>query len=148
MSPSAAGPSHSGAGTQYLALYEQDEACALGTAHTAVSTESGSMETLDASWTGTDFDVSGQSQDSLSFSLGGARKLSPRLSLSTNMAARSFPSSVGGENQTYDLSFGVNSSLGRYSSIGANLSHRVFDGNTAAGYTEQRISLSFRTKFL
>jgi uncharacterized protein (PEP-CTERM system associated) len=94
------------------------------------------------------YDESGGSDETTSFRLSANRRLAERLSISASAGISDFSSSSADSDTSYDFQLGINHSLGRKSSIGATLNHRVFDPEDDTGYTEQRVSVIFSTSFL
>ena len=95
-----------------------------------------------------EFDLTGRTEDQTTYRLSANRNISPRTSIRVSGGYSEFSSSTGGENNTTDMSLGASTQLGRHSSLNGSVSHRIFESSTGNGYEEQRISLSFVTKFL
>lgn len=92
------------------------------------------------------YDVSGRSENGASLRLSANRRLSEKTNANVSFGASNFSSS--NSDKTYDVRLGINRSLGQYSNVGANLSHRLYDTSGSRGYTEQQLSVFFSTQFL
>jgi len=95
-----------------------------------------------------EFDVSGEREDTIAYRLKGSRNLSGATKMTAGIRYADFSSSNAADDDTLDFTLGITNQLGRFSQIGASLSHRIFNSSDDSDYTEQRLSLTFTTRFL
>jgi len=95
-----------------------------------------------------EFDLSGKREDVVSYRLNGSRDLSGATKVTAGIGYADFSSSSDADDDTLDFSLGITNQLGRFSNIGVLFRHRIFDSSDDSGYTEQRLSLTFSTRFL
>lgn len=101
-----------------------------------------------ANYSDREYDVTGNTQKSIAYRLSASRKIKPNVSMNISAGYSDFSSSSDPGNNTLDLSIGTGVKLGRRSNLSVSLSHRVYDAETGPDYDEQRLTLSFSTRFL
>lgn len=95
-----------------------------------------------------EFDVSTQQTEQLTFRLSASRQLSKYVSANASVSASELSSDTSSDNSTYDLSFSMNTKIGKNSSLSGRFTHRIHDDDNGAGYSEQRVGVTLRLPLL
>lgn len=135
-------------GTAYNLVPNSDNF--INTTATASITVSGLRSSIagTATYSDRDYEKLTSDEEYYSFRLTGRRSLTPKTGVTLNLGVSNVTGNVQ-DNTTYDVSLGANTRLGRYSSVGLNVGHRIHESSLPNnGYTEQSVTLTFRSKFL
>jgi len=101
---------------------------------------------LRAGWDDRSYEISANDSRVLSLTLGGSRRLTPRVSGNLHVTVQDVQASQSNDSLYTEISVGLSRSLGRYSHIRADLSRRQRSSDTAEEYTENRLGLTLSTR--
>jgi hypothetical protein len=100
-----------------------------------------------ANWTERRYEVSIDTQEIIGLTLQASRQMGAGISARADMSWQDVDSTLSGTSQYLSLGVGASRSLGRYSSIGFNLSRQQRTGSSIANeFTEHRIGLTLTTR--
>lgn len=122
----------------------------INTTATASLTLSGRRSSIGgtATYSDRDYDLANRDEEYYSFRVNSRRSLTPKTGVNLNLGVSHLSGNTQ-DNTTYDVIIGATTRLGRYSSLGLNVGHRVFESSLPNnGYTEESVTLTFRSKFL
>lgn len=94
------------------------------------------------------FEVSGDKEWLFSAGVTGQRQLSSALSLNASLFWQYIDPPGLGDSDVFTGTLGISRSVGRESSFNLDFQHRQQTGDTTTGYTENRVSATFQTRFL
>jgi uncharacterized protein (PEP-CTERM system associated) len=113
-----------------------------------VATLSGKRNSLSlqTNWSSRSYEISGNEEDALGFSLGFSHALTPRTNGTARLSWQQTEPDTGPDRSTYLVGLGVSRRLGRFSSVSFDLSHRQQDDTNGDAFDENRVSAGFSTK--
>lgn len=94
------------------------------------------------------FEVSGNKEWLFAIGMTGQRELSNALSMNASLYWQHIDPPGLGDSAVTTASMGLSRSVGRHSSLNLDFQHRQQTGDVTTGYTENRISATFQTRFL